>query len=337
MLMFLLRPAFALALGAALLSAPAQAVTFTFNYTDPAGVGFNAAGAVGQARRDAMELAGQNFASAFSSYTANVTVDVDGSATGGTLMGAADNGAPNFNPGFGLGEVVRNKVLSNGASDLNGATADGFVVVNFSSVAWELDISETPDAGADEFDWYSTAYHELLHAFGFASIILTDANGMNATDPFGTTGANDGDWAKFDEFLTDALGTSVFSGADLDEATYEALLTGGNSANGDGLFFNGPNAVAANGDNPVGLYTPNPFEEGSSGSHIDDENPAFAGQLMLAATGPGPSARTLSAIELGVLRDIGYTMVTQISVPEPSTLLLMLSGALLLRTRSRRS
>lgn len=49
-----------------------------------------------------------------------------------------------------------------------------------------------------------------------------------------------------------------------------------------GLFFNGTNATAANGGLPVGLYTPVAWEEGSSVTHLDDENPLLQ-PLMMAA------------------------------------------------------
>ena len=132
---------------------------------------------------------------------------------------------------------------------------------------------------------------------------------MNATDGFSQT--SNGSWGKFDEFLVNSSGTSIFTGTDLNASNYEALLIGG-AANG--LFFQGPNTTM------TGIYTPSTFEEGSSGSHLDDENPSLNGLMMLAATGPGLSARVLSPIEQNIFRDIGYTQVSQISaIPEPSS------------------
>lgn len=301
-------------------------ITFSFNYNDAAGTGFNANGAVGQQRRDALELAANNFSTAFSSYNANLVFDVDGTATGDTLAAAGSSGDSNFNAGFGVGEVIRNKILS--GTDLNGSAADGSVTVNFASVAWQLEVNAS--VSSSQFDWYSTMYHEFAHSVGFASGIQTDSSGMNATDAFGTTGAQDGSWGAFDAFLTDSAGNSVFSGFDLNEATYESLLTGGASP-GNGLFFN-----SADAGQLIGLYTPTTFEEGSSGSHLDDENSALAGFMMLAATGEGPSARQFNDLELSMFRDIGYANVAQISaVPEPSSagLVALVLGITVLRRR----
>lgn len=307
-------------------------IVISFNYNDPTGQGFNDI-TLGPTRRTALQAAANNFATAFSSYTGSIVMDVDGTATGSTLASAGDRGGPTFSPGFGNNEVIRNKLL-NGA-DINGGTSDGTVNVNFASVDWQLDINTTPTGGA--FDWYSTMYHEFAHAFGFSSGIQTNSAGTGASDPFGTTGANNGDFAAFDEFLADTAGNSVFdSGSDLNETEYESLLTGGASPT-NGLFFNGANAMAANDGNPVGLFSPTTFAEGSSGSHLDDENAALANSMMLAATGAGPSARLFSDIELGIFRDIGYTNIQQISaVPEPGCgVLLLIASVGMLRRRER--
>ena len=54
-------------------------------------------------------------------------------------------------------QTIRNKILSNGSTDLNGSGPDGQVSWNFDNTGWELDINKTPDGG--DFDFYSTAYH----------------------------------------------------------------------------------------------------------------------------------------------------------------------------------
>ena len=59
----------------------------------------------------------------------------------------------------------------------------------------------------------------------------------------------------------------------------------------------------------VPLYTPRPWEPGSSTSHLDDDT--FTGsqtQLMNAVTDSGLGIRVLSPIELGILKDLGYTV-----------------------------
>ena len=97
-------------------------------------------------------------------------------------------------------------------------------------------------------------------------------------------------------------------------------------------------ATRRDGGSPVGLYTPNPIGEGSSISHLDDDNPAFAGSMMLQATDEGPSARTFSNIELAILRDLGYTQISQIvPIPEPATAMLALLGFAVFVSACRRN
>jgi hypothetical protein len=84
--------------------------------------------------------------------------------------------------------------------------------------------------------------------------------------------------------------------------------------------------VAAN-NGLVPLYTPNPWVSGSSLSHLSDY--VFTGSkdtLMTAVVSRGPAPRALSAVELGILRDLGYTVA-----PGPGGATLMFVGVLFLR------
>lgn len=67
---------------------------------------------------------------------------------------------------------------------------------------------------------------------------------------------------------------------------------------------------------PVPLYTPAEYSSSSVG-HLDDEtvkdadpNSINAKKLMNAADGEGLGVRTLSPVEIGILKDLGYTMAS---------------------------
>lgn len=312
----------ALLLGSATLSS--AVVTFNFNYTDN-GVGFNDPNE-GAARRATLEQAGREIAELFSNYDADIFLDVDGAdMTQGTLAAAGSN----YNAPIGQSDVgfirrgdVMLKILGGNSADPNSSLADGTVTWNFANNTWELG----DDFQAGEFDFLSTAKHELLHAVGFTSDIA-----QNGTDPFGTMPGSAGVWSPFDEFIQDASGNIIGSNFALDGARWDAGSIGGTGASG--LSFNGPNAVAANGGNPIFLFTPNPWEDGSSGSHFDDT--FYNGRFMMeSAAAPGRSVREVSPIELGLLRDLGYTQI----VPEPSSALLLgLASFGLVGRRSRRA
>jgi hypothetical protein len=198
---------------------------------------------------------------------------------------------------------------------ITGSAPDGQVDWNF-GYSWALGNS----VGANQYDFEPTAMHELLHTFGFLSVV--DSAGNN-------TGTN---WTTFDQFVVTDNGTDM----PIDHTTYSWIstyntdLTGGIGPNG-GLYFGGPNAKAANGGQPVPLYTPNPWKSGSSMSHLDDST--FTGanaKLMNAVTDTGLGIRILSPVEVGILKDLGY------NVADPrQTLAIFVIGFAFIRRRRR--
>lgn len=162
------------------------AVIFQFNYTD-VGVGFNDP-ANGATRRGALELAGQIIGqSALGNYNATLNFEASGTAPPLASATPAFEGNP-AGGGFGDTNVVRNKVLSNGATDLNGAAVDGFVDFDFSTTFWEFELNVAPSGG--EFDFFSTIYHEFIHTLGWFDTI----DPIFGTDPFGDGIGTPGEW-----------------------------------------------------------------------------------------------------------------------------------------------
>lgn len=237
-------------------------------------------------------------------HNVNITYAVTGqfSLAGSTLASAGSDLISDT--GFSS-TVVQNKILT--GVDSNGSTADGTITWNF-GYAWGY----TTVIGG-QYDFQSTAMHELLHTYGFLSVV--DKAGNNTVP----------NWTTFDSHIVNKNGDSVFNGTTFNTA-YNSNLTGGNG----GLYFGGPNAVAAYGG-PVPLYTPNPWESGSSMSHLDDNT--FTGsmaKLMNAASDTGLGVRTLSTVEIGIMKDLGYTMVSQ----SPGVAVLFI-GLMLVRRRKR--
>lgn len=202
-------------------------------------------------------------------------------------LAGAGSGLISRDPGY-WPTVVQNKLLS--GKDANGAEYDGSIEWNFAK-PWALgDV-----VVGDEYDFMSTAMHELLHSFGFASTL--EAPGTNSGRR----------WSIFDSFIGTADGTGLFAADFTWPSSADPYLTGF----AGGVFFGGANAVAAYGI-PVPLYSPNPWKDGSSSAHLDDDT--FTGddfQLMNhKAKGHGMvEVREISAIEAGILRDLGYTVV----------------------------
>jgi hypothetical protein len=237
----------------------------------------------------------------------DITYQVTGqySLMGGTLASAGSD-LVSDDAGF-YDTVVQNKILT--GVDSNGSAADGTIDWNF-GYGWGY--GATVPSGS--YDFQSTAMHELLHTFGFISVV--DSAGNNTVP----------NWTTFDSFIVTSNGTSVFTGSTWNTA-YNSRLTGGSG----GLYFGGANAVAAYGG-PVPRYTPNPWESGSSMSHLDDDT--FTGvleKLMNASSDTGVGVRILSPVEIAIMKDLGYTMVSQSAAGG-----VLFIGMMLIRRRKQR-
>ncbi|MDD5113880.1 MAG: PEP-CTERM sorting domain-containing protein [Methylobacter sp.] len=299
-----------------LMAQPAQAaLTFSFNYLNP-GQGFDDP-TFGAARKTALNEAAGLLGAYFSNYTANLTFDVSSSNVNESRLASAGSGSFEI-PGTFQQTFVQSKILSNGV-DANGADADGTIDWNF---FWPWGLGDT--VTNTETDFKKVGMHELLHAFGFSSNI-----GING----GTNPGQPETWSNFDNFLTDASGNRLVSTGGVFDTSKIPALTGGSGA----VLFNGANAVAANGGAGVNIYAPSTYSPGSSTSHLDDDTAALSQLIMASSVSDGLKPRTLSAIELGILKDIGYTQIeAPAEVPVPATVWLMLTGLLGLLGLNRR-
>lgn len=314
--------------GLALPNDSRAAVDFVFNFTDAAGVGFNAAGQTGADRRAGLDIAAGVLETYLADYTATITIDVNGSVTNDTTLASASS---NFNAafpgnGFGTRGDVMIKIL--GGADPNPAAADGTVNWNFEDFSWE----SGSDFQAGELDLQSTATHELAHALGFASSISQAGAGIWGDAAGAPTG-----WFPFDQFVADSTGSIIDGGTfSLSLARWNTASVGGTGPT-NGLLFNGLHAMLANGGNVVPLYSPTTWSDGSSGSHLDTDFFTGANAQMMNHSGvaQGLDIRALSPIEIGVLKDIGYSLI---AVPEPGPgMLLMIGAASAVATRRRRA
>lgn len=290
-----------------MLSTLGAQIIWDFNYTDAAGVGFNDS-ALGATRKASLQSTA-NILSGWLNHTATIKVDIqsNNSSSAGYLAYASTSGttANGFNK-----NVLQTKIQTNGSTDLNGATKDATINVNF-FYSWGYSDS----IGSSEFDFKGVLLHELTHTLGFVSLIDSAGRGLNDN----SSGSPDC-FSDFDRFLTDAFGNPLVNPTTFAFNTSEFSDLTGNP----GMFFNGANAVAAYGG-LVPLYSPSTWEEGSSGSHLNDSS--FSPDAMMEhATGPGLGVRNWNGVERGILTDIGYSLT---AIPEPGSYLLICCGAVL--------
>ncbi len=282
----------------AVMSTSWGAITFVFDYS--ASPEFTQGGQA-TTRKQSLETAARSLGELFHhDTTITIAVESSNDAASDTLASAASEASSVAGDFVGFApDLIQKKILT--GIDDNGATSDGSINVNFGQ-----DWGFGQEVGDDFYDFESTMIHELLHALGFASGI--DAQGY---DFYGSELGSPSVWTPFDAFLSDASGRRLIDGNSsiLNLSLWESVSVGGVE---NGLFFAGPNAMAANDGNPVSLYSPRTWEEGSSGSHLDDDQEALHGSLMLAAADTGDTPNSLSAIERGILKDLGYQLVEQV-------------------------
>lgn len=295
-------------------------ITFQFNYLDDPGTGFLDP-LYGASRQAALNTAASTFSTMFGSHFSNsgtivlAAKDIS-DASSLTLASAASFVADPGVPGFNLKEIVRTKLLT--GEDANGAAVDGVVNVNFAQ-RWDLDFNNPPAWYSGQYDFYGTLYHEFTHALGFNPYITE-----SGAPRFGTKDA--GSWSSFASFITDKNDVSIINHDTfaLNQDAWDAGSIGNwGGGKSEGLFFNGENAVAANDGYLVTLYTSGEWEPGSSVGHLDDRMSGFEGTMMAPGTGPGLQVHDYSAVEVGILTDLGYTVS---AVPEPETYSMLLAG-----------
>ena len=278
-------------------------VTYVFNYTDGAEYW------TPEAKAALQDSADQVAAYIVVSQPVTLTFDVTAeNAPDSDTMASAGSDLTSSRAGF-YNTVVQNKILT--GVDSNGTAADGNIDVNFGT---GYALGDT--VSSSEYDFQSTMMHEMLHAYGFLSYTYEAGNNSDTY------------WTKFDSFIGNSSGTKVINRTGYKFNTaYNTNLTGGNG----GLYFLGPNAVAAYGG-PVPLYTPKPWEGGSSVSHLDDDTFTDSDtMLMNAMAGTGLGIRTLSAVELAILTDLGYTVKQN-----PVAASMLFFGVFFLRRRRNR-
>lgn len=265
------------------------AVTFDFRYETGAGHW--------SAERKAALLSAANELVSYLRVKAPVVISyrVDGfDDPMSALLAQAGSSYTSAEPGF-WPTLVQHKLISGG--DANGSTADGLIQVNFGK-KWSLD--DTVES--DEFDFMMALMHEMLHSFGI----------LFAVRPGETTRRY---WSTYASLVVDENGSSPFNSDFSWNTAYDPNLT----RKDGGLFFGGAAAVEAYDGALIPLFTSDPWLGTSVGAHLDDL--VFIGvdrKMMNASTTPGPGVRVLSAIELGILKDLGYQVVARTPVVNPA-------------------
>lgn len=183
-------------------------------------------------------------------------------------------------------------------SDIDPSSED--MDITFSSTfSWYLGTDGATPSG--QYDFMSVVLHEIGHGLNFFGSM-----NVAGSPPSGSWGYLGSPYI-FDTFMSDALtGGNLLTTTNIYPNPSTALVAPLTS----GVWFNGANAVAANGGQRVKMYTPNPWLPGSSYSHLDDTT--FAGTsnaLMVHALASGHAIHDPGQVAEGMFKDMGWNVL----------------------------
>jgi hypothetical protein len=213
-------------------------------------------------------------------------------------LGVASQYYFDYGPGITYGEVW--KTINTGMDSYYAITPKpffhGYMAINFQGINWYTNLSSTA-IGGSQYDLYTIAMHEALHALGFASLIGQNGGGLG----------NLGKYSLYDTYLTTG-GNSLI--AQISSCYSQSF--GGTIANLIGgcnsVFFQG----TANTNQEV--HSPTTWANGSSLSHFNCVSGGTSctlagnGYSMNFCADKGITQRYPHCKERQTLADLGYSV-----------------------------
>jgi uncharacterized repeat protein (TIGR01451 family) len=211
------------------------------------------------------------------------------------------NNAPQANTWYpaALGHTLAGAdVNDNDGYDFNqdGSDADPEILAEFNRDFTHWYFGTDGNTPFENWDFASVVLHELGHGLGFAGSMIVYSNGLGYWG-YGTPYP-----AIYDRFTENGSGQLLIDNFANGSVALAAQLQS------DNLFFDGPNAKAANGGNPPKLYVPTSWQQGSSYSHLDETT--FNGTpnaLMTPTIYNGESIHDPGPIMRGIFEDMGWS------------------------------
>ncbi|HYC36335.1 MAG TPA: DUF4214 domain-containing protein [Usitatibacter sp.] len=224
-------------------------------------------------------------------WSNNMRSDILGHAGPTSAPSGFANSIPNTHYPIALANTLA-------GSDLNGAAAEIYAAFN-STFGWYFGTDQaTP---ATQKDFVSVVLHEIGHGLGFVG-------GMSVSGGSGTWGAVP---QVYDRFTQSAAGQALINTGVFPNPS-AALAT---QLQSNAVYFQGPNASAANGGTRVALYAPATWVQGSSYSHLAESYNATIDALMTYSLPNGESLHSPGPVTIGLMRDLGWTFTADAAPP----------------------
>ncbi|MEO6203866.1 MAG: hypothetical protein ABIO67_00550 [Mycobacteriales bacterium] len=159
--------------------------------------------------------------------------------------------------------------------------------------------------GSSQVDFETVVLHELGHGLGFIGSMTVDAAGLGS---FGSP-PDDVSPDYFDRFAYDQ---QTGGSALIDRPNPSAAL--GSALRSGSVFWQGSNAVAANGGTRPRLFAPSTWASGTSYAHLDEATYPFGNpnSLMTPFLSAQEAIHDPGALTTGIFRDVGW------SIPDPN-------------------
>jgi hypothetical protein len=194
--------------------------------------------------------------------------------------------------------------------DIHPESVEMTITVRLQSIDWYVGTDGNP--GSNQRDMVSTILHEVGHGLGF------EPNNILTTH---TVSRHTCKWYEFNctEYVDKRSTSSIYAGfieyrpsggspkrvSQLDAAEYDKAKVSGN------LFWVGEKGLDHNAGSAIEIFAPATFDSGSSVGHVDPgttNNSSPRGDFVMYPTRPNGVARRLSATEVGMLEDMGWTV-----------------------------
>ncbi len=294
-----------------------QAVSFNINY-DVAGCSGGAFSAWPAAAKTAFNYAAAQWSALLDG---SVTIDIQAcwqsNLPAGVLGGASHDWVHAFD--FNNEPIGSSWYPSALADQLNGSNTNGTdydIDATFSSTFnWYYGTDGNTPFG--QYDFVSVVMHEIGHGLGFDGVM------SYGTFPINCGGATLGCWGSgsgfpgvYDRFTENGSNQALLNTTQFPNPSV-AL---GSQLTSNNLYFDGPNARAANGGSRVKIYAPATWKAGSSYAHLDEVFNNTPHALMTFALSNGESEHHPGAVTLGMFQDMGWTTVSASPPAAPSGL-----------------
>lgn len=240
----------------------------------------------------------------------------------GTLGFTVPNGDKNF-AGTPMMDIIYPTTLANAITGTDTKPNDIDIEIFMSNqINWYFGLDANPPV--NQYDFVTVAIHEIAHGLGFVETLQQNGNNVE----YGSLTEEDiilplsfelddqeGDPFIYSTFVENASGQEM-----LDNNLFPNNSTQLADFVTSPAFFNGPNAIAANGGTEPRVYTPATFAFGSSIIHLNESTfPAGSGNSMMTPFGSlGEGNHDPGPIMIAMLQDMGWPLDPSTSIESPT-------------------